>query len=154
MELKFIDIHTHTEESNENLLQIINLNLESPCPRSKRGGTSIQSGTARRTRGKTPNPVVAITERLLTWQVGLGLHVQACPKCETIQAHNARIHWSQGITMLDDHRGQRRQGANVPRQDWWMGLSALGATATLRRWRQGCVSREYCRFTRRFHYRG
>ena len=32
MELKFIDIHTHTEESNENLLQIINLNLESPCP--------------------------------------------------------------------------------------------------------------------------
>lgn len=31
MELKFIDIHTHTEESNENLLQIINLNLESPC---------------------------------------------------------------------------------------------------------------------------
>ncbi len=33
MELKFIDIHTHTEESNENLLQIINLNLESPCPK-------------------------------------------------------------------------------------------------------------------------
>lgn len=32
MELKFIDIHTHTEESSENLLQIINLNLESPCP--------------------------------------------------------------------------------------------------------------------------
>jgi len=32
MELKFIDIHTHTEDSNENLLQIINLNLESPCP--------------------------------------------------------------------------------------------------------------------------
>ncbi len=31
MELKFIDIHTHTEESSENLLQIINLNLESPC---------------------------------------------------------------------------------------------------------------------------
>ena len=28
----FIDIHTHTEESSENLLQIINLNLESPCP--------------------------------------------------------------------------------------------------------------------------
>ena len=28
----FIDIHTHTEESGENLLQIINLNLESPCP--------------------------------------------------------------------------------------------------------------------------
>lgn len=33
MELKFIDIHTHPEESNENLLQIINLNLESPCPK-------------------------------------------------------------------------------------------------------------------------
>ena len=32
MELKFIDIHTHTEDSSENLLQIINLNLESPCP--------------------------------------------------------------------------------------------------------------------------
>ncbi len=32
MELKFIDIHTHTEESSESLLQIINLNLESPCP--------------------------------------------------------------------------------------------------------------------------
>ena len=32
MELKFIDIHTHTEESSENLLEIINLNLESPCP--------------------------------------------------------------------------------------------------------------------------
>ena len=28
----FIDIHTHTEKSGENLLQIINLNLESPCP--------------------------------------------------------------------------------------------------------------------------
>ena len=33
MELKFIDIHTHTEESSESLLQIINLNLESPCPK-------------------------------------------------------------------------------------------------------------------------
>ena len=32
MELKIIDIHTHTEESSESLLQIINLNLESPCP--------------------------------------------------------------------------------------------------------------------------
>ena len=28
----FIDIHTHTEESRENLLQIVNLNLEQPCP--------------------------------------------------------------------------------------------------------------------------
>ena len=28
----FIDIHTHTEKSGENLLQIINLNLESLCP--------------------------------------------------------------------------------------------------------------------------
>jgi len=28
----FIDIHTHTEESGENLLQIINLNLETFCP--------------------------------------------------------------------------------------------------------------------------
>ena len=27
----FIDIHTHTEKSSENLLQIVNLNLESPC---------------------------------------------------------------------------------------------------------------------------
>ena len=33
MKLKFIDIHTHTEESSESLLQIINLNLESPCPK-------------------------------------------------------------------------------------------------------------------------
>ena len=28
----FIDIHTHTEESRENLLQIVNLNLDQPCP--------------------------------------------------------------------------------------------------------------------------
>jgi len=28
----FIDIHTHTEESRENLLQIVNLNLEARCP--------------------------------------------------------------------------------------------------------------------------
>ena len=28
----FIDIHTHTEESGENLLQIVNLNLDQPCP--------------------------------------------------------------------------------------------------------------------------
>ena len=28
----FIDIHTHTEDSSENLLQIVNLNLEIPCP--------------------------------------------------------------------------------------------------------------------------
>ena len=28
----FIDIHTHTEESRENLLQIVNLNLEQFCP--------------------------------------------------------------------------------------------------------------------------
>ena len=28
----FIDIHTHTEESKENLLQIINLDIGTPCP--------------------------------------------------------------------------------------------------------------------------
>ena len=31
MELNFIDIHTHTTKSRDNLIQIINLNLESPC---------------------------------------------------------------------------------------------------------------------------
>ena len=28
----FIDIHTHTEDSSENLLQIVNLDLNQPCP--------------------------------------------------------------------------------------------------------------------------
>ena len=32
MEPNFIDIHTHTTKSRDNLIQIINLNLESPCP--------------------------------------------------------------------------------------------------------------------------
>lgn len=31
MELNFIDIHTHTTKSRDNLIQIVNLDLESPC---------------------------------------------------------------------------------------------------------------------------
>ena len=32
MELNFIDIHTHTTKSRDNLIQIVNLDLKSPCP--------------------------------------------------------------------------------------------------------------------------
>ena len=32
METPFINIHTHTLKSGDNLLQIVNLNLETPCP--------------------------------------------------------------------------------------------------------------------------
>ena len=32
MELNFIDIHTHTTKSRDNLIQIVNLNLNQPCP--------------------------------------------------------------------------------------------------------------------------
>lgn len=32
METPFINIHTHTQKSGGNLLQIVNLNLEQPCP--------------------------------------------------------------------------------------------------------------------------
>lgn len=33
MELKFIDIHTHTLKADDNILQIVNLDLEQPCPK-------------------------------------------------------------------------------------------------------------------------
>ena len=33
MELNFIDIHTHTTKSRDNLIQIVNLNLNQPCPK-------------------------------------------------------------------------------------------------------------------------
>lgn len=32
MEPNFIDIHTHTTKSRDNLIQIVNLNLNQPCP--------------------------------------------------------------------------------------------------------------------------
>jgi TatD DNase family protein len=32
MELNFIDIHTHTTKCRDNLIQIVNLDLKSPCP--------------------------------------------------------------------------------------------------------------------------
>lgn len=32
MELNFIDIHTHKTKSRDNLIQIVNLDLKSPCP--------------------------------------------------------------------------------------------------------------------------
>lgn len=32
MELNFIDIHTHTTKSRDNLIQIVNLDLNQPCP--------------------------------------------------------------------------------------------------------------------------
>ena len=32
MEPNFIDIHTHTTKSRDNLIQIVNLDLKSPCP--------------------------------------------------------------------------------------------------------------------------
>ena len=33
MEPNFIDIHTHTTKSRDNLIQIVNLNLNQPCPK-------------------------------------------------------------------------------------------------------------------------
>ena len=32
MELNFIDIHTHTTKSRDNLIQIVNLDLNQLCP--------------------------------------------------------------------------------------------------------------------------
>ena len=32
MNIPFVDIHTHTPRSNDNLIQIVNLDLETPCP--------------------------------------------------------------------------------------------------------------------------
>ena len=32
MEMPFVDIHTHTIKSDDNLIQIVNLNLNQPCP--------------------------------------------------------------------------------------------------------------------------
>ena len=32
MGMPFIDIHTHNAKANDDLIQIVNLNLETPCP--------------------------------------------------------------------------------------------------------------------------
>ena len=32
MKTPFVDIHTHTERTKDNLIQVVNLDLESPCP--------------------------------------------------------------------------------------------------------------------------
>ena len=64
MELKFIDIHTHTLKADDNILQIVNLNLEQPCPKQGYYSYGIHPWALDKTDFQIEEALALLEERL------------------------------------------------------------------------------------------
>jgi TatD DNase family protein len=64
METPFIDIHTHISKTGDNLIQIINLDLEQPCPEQGHYSYGIHPWTMDSTGFQEEKPLQMLKERL------------------------------------------------------------------------------------------
>ena len=64
MNTPFVDIHTHKAETNDNLIQIVNLELEAPCPEQGYYSYGIHPWALDKADFQEENPMQLLKERL------------------------------------------------------------------------------------------
>ena len=64
MKTPFVDIHTHSAKSSDNLIQIVNLDLETPCPEQGYYSYGIHPWALDRADFQEENPMQLLKERL------------------------------------------------------------------------------------------
>ena len=64
MNTPFVDIHTHKAETNDNLIQIVNLELEAPCPEQGYYSYGIHPWALDKADFQEENPMQVLKERL------------------------------------------------------------------------------------------
>ena len=64
MKTPFVDIHTHSAKSSDNLIQIVNLDLETPCPEQGYYSYGIHPWALDKADFQEENPMQLLKERL------------------------------------------------------------------------------------------
>lgn len=64
MKPKFVDIHTHTPKTGDNLIQIVNMDLEQPCPKQGYYSYGIHPWTLDNADFQEEKPLQMLKERL------------------------------------------------------------------------------------------